>query len=69
MNMFRNILTVMFLALGLGLWFIPSDDWKWVDILGCQAVMALHVLDLMQPFTTIVCIVIATALFMTRKQY
>jgi hypothetical protein len=69
MNMFRNILMVTFLVLGLSLWFIPTVDWKWVDYLGGQAVMTLNFLSDAQPLSTIVCIVIATALFMTRKQY
>jgi hypothetical protein len=69
MNMFRNILTAMFFALGLGLWFIPAGDWQWVDMMGGQAVVALHFMFDAQPFSTIVFLVIATALFMTRKQY
>jgi hypothetical protein len=69
MNMLRNILTVAFLAMGLCLWFIPVENWTWVDHFGGQAVMALDFLSKAQPFSTIIFVVIATALFMTRKQY
>jgi hypothetical protein len=69
MNMFRNILMMASFALGIGLWFVPSGDWQWVDLLGGQAVVVLHFMFDSQPFTTIVFLVIGTALFMTRKQY
>ena len=73
MNMFRNILTVVIFALGTALWFVPTDQWKWLDFLGNevggQAIMAVDFLERLEPFSTILCLVIATALFMTRKQY
>jgi hypothetical protein len=69
MNMIRNILTVAFLGFGIALWTLPIDDWTWVDLLGGQAVISLDFLFKAQPFSSIICFVIATALFMTRKQY
>jgi hypothetical protein len=69
MNMFRNILTVAFFALGTALWFVPLEEWNWVNLLGGQAVMSLEFLFKAQPFSTLICLVVATALFMTRKQY
>ncbi|HUB68624.1 MAG TPA: hypothetical protein VL981_14155 [Candidatus Methylacidiphilales bacterium] len=69
MNMFRNILTVASIAFGICLWCLPVDDWRWVDALGGQVVMALDFLLKFQPFSTIIFVCIGLALFMTRKQY
>ena len=72
MNMIRNILTAAIFALGVALWFLPNaqgQEWQWVNLLGGQAVMALNFLLSAEPISSIVCLVIATALFMTRKQY
>ena len=69
MNMFRHLLTVAFLALGICLWFIPTDQWKWVDLLGGPAISVVDFLGRAEPFSTLLCLVVGTALFMTRKQY
>ncbi len=69
MNMLRNILTVACFAFAICLWYIPTDEWKWVDLLGGQAVLALNFIGKCEPFSTIIFMVIATALFMTRKQF
>lgn len=69
MNMFRNILTVACLCLGISLWVLPEDQWRWVDLLGSQAVTALNLMRAIEPFSSTVLIVVALALFMTRKQY
>ncbi|MCE0497395.1 MAG: hypothetical protein LV481_05545 [Methylacidiphilales bacterium] len=69
MNMIRNILTLALAALGIGLWFIPTDQWTWLNYLGGQAVMAVDFMGKAEPYSTILCLAIATALFMTRKQY
>jgi hypothetical protein len=69
MNMFRNILTVACFTFGICLYIFPTDEWKWVDLLGGQAVMVLNLMGTAQPFTTLIFLVIGTALFMTRKQY
>jgi len=69
MNMIRNLLTLAIFALGIGLWFVPTVQWSWVNLLGGQAVMALDFMGKTEPFSSIICLVIATALFMTRKQY
>ena len=69
MNMFRHIATVAFMALGISLYIVPQDQWQWVSAFGAQTVFALNFLFSAEPFSSIICVVIATALFMTRKQY
>jgi hypothetical protein len=69
MNMFRNLLTVVLVALGIGLWVSNPDDWKWAATGGPYVVNALHFLGQAKPFSIIILLVIATSLFMTRKQF
>jgi hypothetical protein len=69
MNMFRNLLTVALIALGLGLWFTDPVTWHWVDLGGPYAVNALTFLTETRPISYIILFVIALALWMTRKQF
>ena len=69
MNMFRNILTVVTLAFGRRLYFLPIEDWTWLDAFGPEPITWVDLLLKAQPFPTIVLMVVAVALFMTRKQY
>ena len=69
MNMFRNLLTVALIALGLGLWFTDPTTWRWVDLGGPHAVQAVGFLAETRPISFIILFVIALALWMTRKQF
>jgi len=69
MNMFRNLLTLALLALGIGILVSNPDDWKWAVSGGPYVVNALHFLGQAKPFSEILLIVVAVALWMTRKQY
>jgi len=69
MNMFRNLIAVAFLALGLGLMFGNPQEWRWPDLGGQYVVDAINFCIDSRPFSYIVCFVITTALFMTRKAY
>ncbi len=69
MNMFRDIFTVVFIALGIALWLTKPDDWQWIGFLGQWAVYTINVFMTIRPFSTITCFVIAVALWMTRKKY
>ena len=62
-------MTVVILGFGLALWFLPIENWRWVAIFGSDAITYVDFLLKAQPFSTIVLVVIATALFMTRKVY
>jgi hypothetical protein len=69
MNMFRNLLTVILLALGIGLFMSDPGTWHWADPAGPMVVQALRFLGEMKPFSYIILLVVALALFMTRKQF
>ncbi len=69
MNMFRNLLTLIFLALGIGLWVSDPTGWRWAAPAGAYVVNALNFLGEAKPFSVIILLVLALALFMTRKQY
>jgi hypothetical protein len=69
MNMFRNLLTLALIALGLGLWFTDPATWHWVDLGGVYAVDTVRFLADTKPFSVVILLVIALALWMTRKQF
>jgi hypothetical protein len=69
MNMFRNFLTVICFALGIGLWLSDPTTWKWIDPAGPYVVNAVRFLGDAKPFSIIIFLVVGMALFMTRKQY
>jgi len=69
MNMFRNLLALAFLAFGLGLWFGEPEQWKWPDLGGPYAVQFIEYCILAKPWSVVICFVLTTALFMTRKVY
>ena len=67
--MFRNLLTLALLALGVGLFLSDPTTWQWADTGGPYVVEALKFLQELKPFSYILLLVMAVALFMTRKQY
>jgi hypothetical protein len=69
MNMFRNLLTMVLFGLGIGVWMTDPTTWKWVDPAGPYVVNAVRFLGETKPFSIIILMVLAVALFMTRKQY
>ena len=69
MNMFRNLLTVILLALGIGIWVSNPDTWSWAAPGGPYLLGALHFLQETKPFSIIILLVLAITLYMTRKQF
>jgi hypothetical protein len=69
MNMFKNLFAVGFLALGSGLYFTNIDSWRWISALGPDAIPAIEFLLKLEPFSTIICVIMAITLFMIGKQY
>ncbi len=69
MNMFRDILIAILLALGFGLGLGDPDDWKWVDACGPYVVQGISWLVLAKPWSICICFALALALFMTRIKY
>jgi hypothetical protein len=69
MNMFRDILMMALVALGLGLWFGQPEGWRWPDACGSYVVMAVTYCTEARPYSIVLCGALALALFMTRLRY
>lgn len=69
MNMFRNLFCAFLVIFSLGLLFTDPNKWDWFNRLGPDAVNILHICIQFRPFVVGACLVVALALFMTRKQY
>ncbi len=70
MNMFRNLAMFACIGLAVGLWIgKPEDGWSWATLCGDQVVSAINFLAMGRPYTIIVLLAIALALFMTRLKY
>jgi hypothetical protein len=69
MNMFRNLLAIFLVVFALGLAFGDPDHWTFLDRGGPDVVNILHICIQFRPFVIGGCLVLALAIFMTRKQY
>ncbi len=69
MNMFRDILIALLMALGAGLAFGDPENWHWIDSCGPYVVQGLGYLILGKPWSVCVLFALALALFMTRIKY
>jgi hypothetical protein len=69
MNQFRDILMMLLICLALGIGLTDPDDWGWAAAGGPYVVNALHFLALMKPWSPVVLLALALALFMTRIKY
>ncbi len=69
MNQFRDITMLIFIALALGIALTDPDDWSWAAAGGAYVVQALHFLGQYKPWTPVVLLALALALFMTRIKY
>jgi hypothetical protein len=70
MNMFRDLLILVLIGLGVGL-MLGGDpnDWKWVDACGPYVVTAMTFLYTAKPFSYVICFALSLALFLTRLKY
>ena len=69
MNQFRDLFMLLFIAFGLGLEFGHPENWTWVAAAGGGAVDALNFLCDFRPWSAIMMLAVALALFMTRLKY
>lgn len=69
MNQFRDITMLVLIALALGIGLSDPDDWTWAAAGGPYVVNALHFLALGKPWSPIILLALALALFMTRIRY
>jgi hypothetical protein len=69
MNQFRDILICALIILAVGLGFGQPENWTWAAVFGGYAVNAVTFLADGRPWTIIILIALALALFMTRLKY
>ena len=69
MNQFRDLTIVALVALGLGIGLTDPDDWTWAAAGGAYVVNALHFLAITKPWSVIILMAMALAIFMTRIKY
>jgi hypothetical protein len=69
MNQFRDLTILALVGLALGITLSDPDDWVWAAAGGAYVVKALHVLAIAKPWSIIVLMALALALFMTRIKY
>jgi ABC-type transport system involved in cytochrome bd biosynthesis fused ATPase/permease subunit len=69
MNMFRNLLCLFLIVVGVSLMISNPSDWAPLQRLGPDFLNVVKGAETFRPFVIGACFVIAVALFMTRKQY
>ncbi len=69
MNQFRDLSIVAFVALAISITLSDPDDWNWAAAGGAYVVEGLHYLAILRPWSIIVLMALALALFMTRIKY
>jgi hypothetical protein len=69
MNQFRDILMTTLIVLAIGLLVGHPENWNWAAAAGPYVVNAITFLADGRPWTVIVLLALALALFMTRLKY
>jgi hypothetical protein len=69
MNQFRDILMCTLIALALGLGLGHPENWTWAAAGGAYVVNAITFLADGRPWSIIILMALALALFMTRLKY
>jgi hypothetical protein len=69
MNQFRDLTMSAMIILALGLLLGHPEDWSWASIGGPYAVEAVTFLADGRPWSIIILMALALALFMTRLRY
>jgi hypothetical protein len=69
MNMFRNLFSLFLIFVAVSLVVSTPSDWPPLQRLGPDFLDVLKTLQTFRPFVIGACVVIAVALFMTRKNY
>jgi hypothetical protein len=69
MNQFRDLAILALIGLALGLGLGKPEDWTWVAAAGPYAVESLNFLTEGRPWSILILLALALALFMTRLKY
>jgi len=69
MNQFRDILMCALIILAIGLGIGQPENWTWATVFGGYVVNAITFLADGRPWSIIILMALALALFMTRLKY
>jgi hypothetical protein len=69
MNQFRDLLMVALIILAVGLGLGQPENWTWASVGGPYVVNAVTFLADGRPWTILILLALALALFMTRLKY
>ena len=69
MNQIRDILIGLLVILAIGLGLGQPENWTWAASGGAYVVDALNYLTQLRPWSIIILLALALALFMTRLKY
>ena len=69
MNQFRDLTILFLIGLAIGLGFGHPENWTWADAAGAYVVNAISFLSMARPWSIIILLALALALFMTRLKY
>jgi hypothetical protein len=69
MNQFRDLLMMAMIILAIGLLVGQPENWTWASVGGAYVVNALNFLAEGRPWSVIVLLALALALFMTRLRF
>jgi hypothetical protein len=69
MNQFRDLLMVALIILAVGLGLGQPENWTWASVGGPYVVNAITFLADGRPWTILILLALALALFMTRLKY
>jgi hypothetical protein len=69
MNQFRDLLIGALILLAIGLGLGHPEGWTWAASGGAYVVESLNFLTLTRPWSILILIALALALFMTRLKY
>jgi hypothetical protein len=69
MNQFRDIAMISLIALAAGVGLGEPENWTWAARGGAYVVNSLDFLAQTRPFSVVVLLALALALFMTRIKY
>jgi hypothetical protein len=69
MNMFRDLLTLALIAIGISLVYGDPNSWQWPDSCGPYVAQAVTFLADARPWSVVISLVLALSLFLTRLKY
>ncbi len=69
MNQFRDLAMFFFIFVGLSLLLSQPQEWNWITLCGGYVVRTVQWMADLRPWSIMICMALALALFMTRLKY